>query len=290
MMLGVGRGEVFLCPHEKAWETEAENTICRLRKILGNIATGIEHVGSTSVPSIMAKPIIDIAVAAENFESVLKYEKELEADGFYYRPNVSPREQLLFSCGSYYDGSGSLQTHFIHVVLTESEDWKNYIAFRDYLRKHEPVAKRYEALKISLAREFEGNREQYTKGKHGFISSVINKARLTTFLGKTVTARVDRPKGSVHPKFADIVYPVNYGYIPNTVSGDGEETDVYILGVDEPVSGFEGEVIAVVHRYDDDENKLVAAPKGMSFSAEEIAAAIDFQEKYFESKLEILVR
>ena len=286
-MLGVGRGDVFLCPHEKAWETESENTINRLKKILGNIAKGIEHVGSTSVPTIMAKPIIDIALSVESFDAVLAFEKELEADGFYYRPNVSDREQLLFSCGSYYDGSGALQTHFIHVVLENSEDWINYIAFRNYLRKHEPVAKQYEALKISLAKEFEGHREKYTPGKQELISTIIKKARLNDYLGKTVAIEIDRPKGSVHSKFKNIVYPVNYGYVPNTTSGDGKEVDVYVLGINEPLNTFEGEVIAVVHRYNDNENKLVAAPLGVKFSCEEIKNAIWFQEKYFETEIEV---
>ena len=286
-MLGVKRGDVFLCPHEKAWEIEAENTIARLKSILGDVAKGIEHVGSTSIPTIMAKPIIDIAVAVDSFDAILAYEKELEAAGVYYRPNVSDREQLLFSCGSYYDGSGALQTHFIHVVLSDSEDWKNYIAFRNYLRKHEPVARQYEALKISLAKEFEGRREKYTPGKHGLITVILKKARLADLLGKTVKIEVDRPLGSVHPKHENIVYPVNYGYIPNTVSGDGEETDVYLLGVDEPVGRFVGRVIAVIHRYNDDENKLVAAPEGMEFSVEEIRNAVFFQEQYFDFCVEV---
>ena len=117
-MLGLKRGAVKLCEHEKEWEIEAQNTICRLKTILGNVIKDIQHVGSTSIPSIKAKPIIDIAVAVDRFDDILAFEKELKDAGFYYRPNSDLGEQLLFAAGSVYDGTGDLQTHFIHVVLT----------------------------------------------------------------------------------------------------------------------------------------------------------------------------
>ncbi len=97
------------------------------------------------------------------------------------------------------------------------------------------------------------------------------------------TARIDRPLGTRHPKHPDIVYPVNYGYIPGIIGGDGDEQDVYILGVDEPLDTFTGELIAVIHRRDDVEDKWVLAPEGMRFTAGEIMAAVHFQEQYFDS-------
>ena len=117
-MIGLKRGTVSLCAHEKEWETEAERTISRLKAILGDVILDIQHVGSTSIPAIQAKPIIDIAVAVDHFDSVLAFEKELNSAGFYYRPKSDLGEQLLFASGSYYDGTGDLQTHFIHVVHT----------------------------------------------------------------------------------------------------------------------------------------------------------------------------
>ena len=112
-MLGLKRGTVQLCEHEQAWEIEAQNTILRLKEILGAVIKDIQHVGSTSIPSIKAKPIIDIAIAIDDFEDVLLLEEELKKQGFYYRPKVDLGEQLLFASGSYYDGTGDLQTHFI---------------------------------------------------------------------------------------------------------------------------------------------------------------------------------
>ncbi len=112
-MIGLKRGTVKLCEHEKEWEIEAQNTISRLKKLLGNVIKDIQHVGSTSILSIKAKPIIDIAVAVDDFNDILAYEKELKSDGFYYRPNAqaSVRNQLLFACGNFYEGKGDLQTH-----------------------------------------------------------------------------------------------------------------------------------------------------------------------------------
>lgn len=105
------------------------------------------------------------------------------------------------------------------------------------------------------------------------------------FLGKHITVTVDRPLGSRHPKHPDMIYPVNYGYIEGVFAPDGEEQDVYIIGVNEPIEKFEGVVIAVIHRRDDVEDKLVAAPVGMSFTKDEIAAAVEFTEKYFDSEV-----
>lgn len=106
--------------------------------------------------------------------------------------------------------------------------------------------------------------------------------------GKRVTVVVDRPLGSHHPDYPELVYPINYGYIPGIVAGDGEEQDVYILGIDKPISTFEGRVIAVIHRQNDIEDKLVVAPCGMKFSREEIIEQTAFQEKYFDIQVEML--
>ena len=104
-------------------------------------------------------------------------------------------------------------------------------------------------------------------------------------IGTAVKVIVDRPLGSHHPKHDDIVYPVNYGYIPGIMAPDGEEQDAYILGIQEPVEEFEGRVIAIVHRKDDVEDKWVVAPEGMSFTKEEIMAQVAFQEQYFQTEI-----
>ena len=104
------------------------------------------------------------------------------------------------------------------------------------------------------------------------------------FLDKTLEVTIDRPLGSKHPKHG-FTYPVNYGYVPNTISGDGEELDAYVLGVDVPLQEFEGKCIAVIHRTNDDDDKLIIVPEEKEFSDEEIRNLTNFQEKYFESEI-----
>lgn len=104
------------------------------------------------------------------------------------------------------------------------------------------------------------------------------------YIGKTINVKIDRPLGSKHPKHG-FEYEVNYGYIPNTISGDGEELDCYILGVEVPLEEFEGECIAIIHRTNDNDDKLIIVPKGKVFLDKEIRELTNFQEKYFESKI-----
>lgn len=104
-------------------------------------------------------------------------------------------------------------------------------------------------------------------------------------IGKIVKVVVDRPIGTYHPKCKDIFYSINYGYIPDVFAPDGEEQDAYILGVDYPITEFVGKVIAVVHRTNDIENKLVVAPENINFSEEEIISKVAFQEQFFETEI-----
>ena len=113
------------------------------------------------------------------------------------------------------------------------------------------------------------------------------KALVQSYLGKEVTIIIDRPVGYIHRKEKyDLVYPINYGYIPGVLGGDGEELDVFLLGVDHPVDTYTGRIIGIVYRADDVEDKLIMAPEGMSFTVEEMAAAVRFQEKYYDSHVE----
>lgn len=108
--------------------------------------------------------------------------------------------------------------------------------------------------------------------------------KASNFIGQTVEVEMDRPLGTRHPKH-NFMYPVNYGYVPGTVSGDGEELDAYVLGVFEPLNNYIGKCIAVIHRTNDDDDKLVVVPEGKNYTDEEIRVLTEFQERFFESKI-----
>ena len=102
------------------------------------------------------------------------------------------------------------------------------------------------------------------------------------FLGKKVTLVFDRPLGSKHPKHG-FVYEVNYGYIPGVMAADGEELDAYYLGTQEALEKTNGVAVAIIHRENDDDDKLVVVPEGVEISDEEIVKATHFQERFFKS-------
>ena len=110
----------------------------------------------------------------------------------------------------------------------------------------------------------------------------IRNQMIADYMGKSVHVVVDRPIGYHH---GDMVYPINYGYIPGWIAGDGEEQDAYILGVHEPIAEFDGQVIGAVRRKDDCEDKLVVAPVGTVYHQGQIAEAVYFQEQYFCSRI-----
>ena len=114
---------------------------------------------------------------------------------------------------------------------------------------------------------------------------LLSERRDSNMIGKVVKVTVDRPMGSYHPKHKDMYYSVNYGYIEGIMAPDGEEQDAYILGVSNPVKEFTGKVIAIIHRFDDVEEKWVVAPEKVSYTKEEIEKMVHFQEQYFQSEI-----
>ena len=171
-MLGLKRGTVILCPHEEEWEREAEKTIRMLTPLFGDSAADIQHVGSTAIRTISAKPILDLAVAARDMEAVRGRIPVLEAAGVIFRGEDHPGE-FLFVMG---DFERDTRTHHIHVCPQDGVDWRNYLAFRDYMNAHPDRANEYEKLKISLAAKYASDRGSYTRGKWEFITAILAQA------------------------------------------------------------------------------------------------------------------
>ena len=174
MSIGMKRGTVYIEPHKAEWERAAEETIRTLKAILGSTAVDIQHIGSTSIKTISAKPIIDIAVAVDDFDDILSKREELRQNGIIYRFEESPG-QLLFVMG---DFEKDTRSHHIHAVLYGSDEWNNYINFRDYLNSNMEAAREYEAVKLRLAEQYSDDRIAYTDGKQEVINKLLAEARV----------------------------------------------------------------------------------------------------------------
>lgn len=168
-MLGLMRGTVALQPYHNEWPTLFQAEAMQLQVAIGAHVLDIQHVGSTAIPGLPAKPILDIGVAVENFEAATVCIQPLEALGYRYRGEAGiPRR--------HYFVKGEPRTHHLHMNEISSADWQQQIAFRDYLRTHPDQAHTYAALKMQLARQFPDDRLAYTESKSGFIAGVLQKA------------------------------------------------------------------------------------------------------------------
>ena len=170
-MLGLQRGKVSLSDHNSEWISEAKEVILELWSLLGKYAVDIQHVGSTSIRYIHAKPIIDIAVAVDDFDNLREVRDVLEANGFsYVCEDIAG--QYLFACGT-----DEIRTHHIHFVCADSEAWHNYLNFRDYLMAFPDKAKEYDRLKQALAAQYSNDRARYTAGKAQLVSQLLEEAK-----------------------------------------------------------------------------------------------------------------
>ena len=164
--IGLKQGTVELHPYSADWASLFAAEKARLEGVIGQYVLDIQHIGSTSIPNMPAKPILDIGVAVQNFEAAAVCIAPLEALGYDYRgENGIPRRHLFVK--------GIDRTHHLHMNEITSRDWRITIAFRDYLRSHPDVAREYAALKRSLAQQFPTDRLAYTEGKAPFIQNIL---------------------------------------------------------------------------------------------------------------------
>ena len=140
--------------------------------MLGHVALDIQHIGSTAVPGLAAKPIIDILMAVKSLSDVSSLRPLLEKAGYEYRGNSSDNKQILFV-----KGHEELRTHYLHIAEFGGSVWQNDIAFREYLRSHPNAEDEYQKLKEVLASKYADKREDYTAGKSEFIETILSQAR-----------------------------------------------------------------------------------------------------------------
>lgn len=171
-MIGLKRGYVELQEYTNKWHKLYQIEEQTLKNLIKEYLTDIQHIGSTSVEGLKAKPIIDIIIGIKNFNDLEIIIEKLQHGGYIYRPNASTKERILFV-----KGNKEERTHHIHIVQWMDEEWNNNILFRDYLRKYSEVAKEYSDLKDKLAERFKEDRSSYTSGKNQFIQEIIDRAK-----------------------------------------------------------------------------------------------------------------
>ena len=163
--------EISVVEYDPSWPTKFAEEAQKLREVIRTNLAGIEHVGSTAVPGLSAKPIIDILVGVHSLEAAKAAIPEIEALGYgYWREDTIPR-RLYFVKGLPPNGPRS---HHIHLVEKDTEFWRTHLLFRDVLRADPDEAKHYAELKLRLAAQFANDREAYTDGKSDFIQAVLD--------------------------------------------------------------------------------------------------------------------
>lgn len=171
-MIGLKKGMVHLEAHDPEWEKEGQRMAARLHEILGAEAIDIQHVGSTAIRTIPAKPFIDIAVAVPDVENTDAYLEKMEAAGFEYEGELNAGQRMFMLL----DPKTGKVTHHIHMVLANGAAWKNYLNMRDYLNAVPEEAARYAQMKRELEAKYSENRAEYSAHKDPFIKATLKKA------------------------------------------------------------------------------------------------------------------
>jgi GrpB-like predicted nucleotidyltransferase (UPF0157 family) len=166
-MLGLKRGEVILVPHHKKWKNLFEKEKRMLEKQIGHLVVEIQHIGSTAIPPILAKPILDIGIGIHKLSNAKSVVKAMKKMGYTHVSKSRHHYEYLFV-----KGPESKRTHHIHLLRYKGKVWNKMISFRDYLQQHPSVAKQYERLKVRLAKKFQHQRPAYTKAKRSFVDHI----------------------------------------------------------------------------------------------------------------------
>ena len=167
-MVGLPRGLVRVVAYRPVWKSLFEEEAARLRALMGAAALSVEHVGSTAVEGMDAKPVIDVLVGVRDLEEARGWIPELEARGYEFRPDADIPDRLFFA-----KGPRELRTHHLSLAEPSSDFYTKHVLFRDYLRAHPAACEEYRALKHRLARAFPTDRASYTEGKRAFVEHIL---------------------------------------------------------------------------------------------------------------------
>ena len=288
--------------YDSSWETKAAEAISRLKKIFGDKAADIQHIGGTAVKKIKSKPVIDIVVGVSDLNEADLLEDKLKTDGFIRDSKNANNEsdskiKRLFFISEYDEViNKNKKTHIIHVVRHNSKLWFDYIIFRDYLNSNENKAREYESLKLSINGKYKYAIPSFIKAKANFINKIISDNFFVMMLGKTVSVKLDRNNPGVYPKYDDEVYPLIGGYVEDfgESSENTKKQDAYVIGVydyDIPEI-FTGRIIAYINLPDGNGTgkSFIVAKEKMIFYKPEIFEAVKFYNVFNKSyKYEIAI-
>ena len=176
--IGLNKGLVKVEKYNPEWQEEFNKEKKNLKKIFGDVAISIEHVGSTSVVGLSAKPIIDIAIGVDSLKDIAKVKGKILKFSHYSIKENNADGEILMRRGAPIklgEDKPSFITHFIHIMEIDGRKYKETLAYRDYLRKNKEVLKEYDDLKQKLAVKYQNDRKAYTKAKDEFIKSILHK-------------------------------------------------------------------------------------------------------------------
>ena len=180
-MAGSGSTRVEIVPYDPEWPRAFLSERDRIAAVLGSLAIRIDHNGSTAVPGLAAKPVIDIQVSVEHLHVIDSYRKPLAELGYVHVPDVADS-----FCPFFHRPTTWPHSHHIHVVEAGGDEERRTLAFRDYLRAHAAVAREYEALKRELAERCDASdaaaREVYAAAKTDFVTDVVRRALAEGYL------------------------------------------------------------------------------------------------------------
>jgi GrpB-like predicted nucleotidyltransferase (UPF0157 family) len=172
-ILGLERGTVELKSYQPEWKRLYEAEIEQLQSIAGDRLLDFEHIGSTAIEGMAAKPIIDLLAVVENMETARDLIPVLEEHEYEYRPDGNVRGRLFFA-----KGPRTNRTHYLSLTERDSDFYAEKIAFREYLRTHPDAAAEYEGLKRKLANEHSDDRDEYTEKKGAFIEDILEQTAI----------------------------------------------------------------------------------------------------------------